>query len=1379
VLTEQAILTALPAGVDRDRGVARLSCFVTLRATGEAATLHATRFFADWPQALSGALPDLEVEIAGTGRVPSAVVSPAPESGLWRAIFAPGTPVEPHEPERWTQRPVATYAARAVHAYVVDLLARTAAGSPTTPPRSIDMLAGLDDASRAWAGLLDIPSASQLLGDGLVDTAAREHNAGLFEEPMSARLDGAVAGRLAESAAAAADRYDRETGRRIRVDGAYLPATAPIAGSSLQAELARFLVFHHRPEVPPTPLPDAAQLARDLDFERIQTALGGYGFLLRRLGLVIDLELPLDAVRPDESRIRIVPPPADLPERRLPWTAYRLPGPDGSPAFWPAPRPEPVGERVADGLLDLGFGERYSLAQVDVDSAAFKTLNAALATTARALLPRPVGSPDTDAAPALRSTGLAVLHDRRAEALHGKLASGHNMLVGLAAGDPPTLYAEDVTRGYRIDVTQRRHAGSWHSLHARRGHYITVGQAAGALAEDVDDEGFTQLALGQQAQPPGAAADPTAPVYLHESLARWEGWSLSAPRPGLALSRSPHAPTPGDPDSQPVPDRNDALPDGVPLEVTFHVQPGSLPRLRVGGEYQVRARAVDLAGNGPTIAEADALLGAFDAAGVPQPVLPQRRPFEFRRFDPLAAPAVVPRRADTEGESVEHAVLRSDHDVSAPDYAADTGYAATTERHVAPAKAALQDAELLGCFDAAIGSGDPGAVQAAYTVALRESGRLGEVGGGEVVRPEEQLELPYLPDPWSVGTALVGLPGLAAGTVTRVQPDGTMASEPDQLPGQPPQPGVLLVDWGTPQSWWQARPFRLLVVEGSGPPAWDAATRVLTVALPKAARVDVQVSSLPDEQHLDEHGAWRALLDVAAAQDVPALRQLARTGRLWAVSPARTVRLVHALQHPLHVPDVLVLGATRLRSSTSAILAGEIRIHAASTDRVDVAASWQEWADEPRPGGDDAPSRRERTAVALTQQVHLRRDVASEPPAGDRAQAARFTEADDLLVLGAGPRSGDVPEFLSAHELHDTKHRRIAYRAVATSRFREYFRPDLVTPPQALTRESEPVWVDVPSSAPPPPPQLLYAVPLFGWERGGEGRTRTTRRRGGGLRLFLSRQWHASGDGELLGAVLWPGSASCPVPAALDRLVTRWGFDPVWPAAPPPPTPGAQHFTRGVAVGEDLPLLEDPAQRVSVVGHEVEFDAARDLWTCDVELDLGEAYTPFVRLALARYQPSSIAGAHLSAVTTAQIVQVTPERTVSLTAASDDPLLLSLAVTGPAHGAAWQTGGVPFPYGSDVEVSVEERDDAIADPDIGWRRVDQPAVLDHGPPTRGALVRYSGRVRLPDGHVPGRHRVVVVERERLAADPEPFWAPAGAAARPTSTRVVFAETFVI
>ena len=41
----------------------------------------------------------------------------------------------------------------------------------------------------------------------------------------------------------------------------------------------------------------------------------------------------------------IVEPDVDLPQVSTPWTAYAFAGPDGEPAFWPAPRPEPVGER--------------------------------------------------------------------------------------------------------------------------------------------------------------------------------------------------------------------------------------------------------------------------------------------------------------------------------------------------------------------------------------------------------------------------------------------------------------------------------------------------------------------------------------------------------------------------------------------------------------------------------------------------------------------------------------------------------------------------------------------------------------------------------------------------------------------------------------------------------------------------------------------------------------------------------------------------------------------------------------------------------------------------------------------------------------------------
>lgn len=138
--------------------------------------------------------------------MPSAVVSDPPDQDLWWALFPAPTPFVPHEPERWTQRPVATFAARALHGDVVDLLARVAASSPTAPPPSLDMLATLDDASRAWAGLLDIPAPSQYVGDGPLDTAQRQRIAGLYSEPMAERLEAAVARRLAEAAARAAAR---------------------------------------------------------------------------------------------------------------------------------------------------------------------------------------------------------------------------------------------------------------------------------------------------------------------------------------------------------------------------------------------------------------------------------------------------------------------------------------------------------------------------------------------------------------------------------------------------------------------------------------------------------------------------------------------------------------------------------------------------------------------------------------------------------------------------------------------------------------------------------------------------------------------------------------------------------------------------------------------------------------------------------------------------------------------------------------------------------------------------------------------------------------------------------------------------------------------
>jgi hypothetical protein len=74
------------------------------------------------------------------------------------------------------------------------------------------------------------------------------------------------------------------------------------------------------------------------------------------------------------------------------------------------------------------------------------------------------------------------------------------------------------------------------------------------------------------------------------------------------------------------------------------------------------------------------------------------------------------------------------------------------------------------------------------------------------------------------------------------------------------------------------------------------------------------------------------------------------------------------------------------------------------------------------------------------------------------------------------------------------------------------------------------------------------------------------------------------------------------------------------------------------------PLVENgaPAQLFGLLR---EWNADRKLWFVDVELDTGAAYWPMLSLAVARWQPRSIAGAELSKVVRCHFVQLAPDRT--------------------------------------------------------------------------------------------------------------------------------------
>ena len=131
-----------------------------------------------------------------------------------------------------------------------------------------------------------------------------------------------------------------------------------------------------------------------------------------------------------------------------------------------------------------------------------------------------------------------------------------------------------------------------------------------------------------------------------------------------------------------------------------------------------------------------------------------------------------------------------------------------------------------------------------------------------------------------------------------------------------------------------------------------------------------------------------------------------------------------------------------------------------------------------------------------------------------------------------------------------------------------------------------------------------------------------------------------------------------------QKFVTHWGRDPIWGSDAPVPGPYIHQFPLRAAVGHSVSLLEAPGHQATVVGHTPEFDQERKLWYCDVQLDAGTSYFPFVKLALARYQPHSIPGQHLSKVVFPDFTQLVAERTAALD--QDRKVGVRVSLRGPA-----------------------------------------------------------------------------------------------------------------
>ncbi|SCF20193.1 hypothetical protein GA0074695_4293 [Micromonospora viridifaciens] len=672
------------------------------------------------------------------------------------------------------------------------------------------------------------------------------------------------------------------------VTRAYAAAADSVADPAVTKE--QLAIFHGPADVARAAAPEPA--FPKVDFHRAVSLLREHPHVLTMLGLILELDLTAADIPHSDAdsaaRVRVRWPASPVPVES-PWTAYEF----GSLHFLPASSGD-----IRSGQLDLADDDKWQVITVDVDGAVGK-----LRETAHALL----GSAEADppaVLPTLRSAGLQLARTNRSQILADKAAQGRSNLAKGSLTDR-VYTADDLVLGYRVDVRPQK-SNTWFSLHCRQARYTVDGLPIGPPV--VTEEGHLK---------PHAAVQDGTGLRTDEIVARWDGWSLAVRRPTF--------------DGRPaMGSTTDAARDLIPytFRIDFDVVPGSLPELRFGKAYQLRARVVDMAGGGLRVDDPD-------AAKSPTAEIP------YTRYEPVPPPEVVtpenllvPDRdhpgkmlVDEKrlgpGGTVERLVVRTSPTpagFSPAEFIGDPAYPANDRRSVVAPSTTFQLAEQHGVFSVNEETG--------WRRAVRSAG----------LAPDQAL-----PDPMSLGAAaaLLAEPGGLTETVTDARP--WAGAWPDHEPKH-----IELV----PGDRNDKIALRWLASGNPVAPSEDAQSTTVRVTVPPGEHVMVELSSAILQDHLD----WFSLKKLISA---PEADLAAITGRHPMLTPPRRLELVHAVRKPLAAPTGSWT-TERPEKSTYAVLRPHdkaLGLHTPSTAQLTVQAAWCEWGDaaEPTPAAASLP----------------------------------------------------------------------------------------------------------------------------------------------------------------------------------------------------------------------------------------------------------------------------------------------------------------------------------------------------------------------------------------------------------------------------------------
>jgi len=1055
-----------------------------------------------------------------------------------------------------------------------------------------------------------------------------------------------------------------------------LSAPGPDADGVVAEELAGWEAPEQIGEPPP---PVRRRTAEPPDFHRTVALLREHPAVLRALGLIIDVELA-GALPAAAATIRVSWPGHPLDARIVPlWTSYEF---DGE-TFLPARAGE-----IRGGLLDLAGvkasapgarsaadGQRWEVATVDVDGGVARLRDAARALAARR-------------APGGRRDGGGTRFAERAAAPGGPpaaalpaLRSGGLQLVqrrraddlvprlpiDVAGVDPdgadaPRLSAGDLVLGYRLDV-ERQGEDLWRSLTLREATYF-LGGTDSLEVTGVEEGHLKPRAMAQEV---GDGDDGgRGGLRADEVVARWTGWSLAVPRP--VFDRSINRLTPGR-----------MLPLPFELDWTMAPPDGSLPALRFGTQYRLRVRIADIAGTG---LELDDVTGSDRATEL----------VPYQRYEPVGSPVIPPPPGLVDPDGTVHPevvgpggasdrlVVRSD-----PAGSGDAGahLPANDRRAILPPATTFDVVEQWGVLD--------GADETTWERAARAM-KLTADGTPEV----EALDaVPDLRDP-------------AAAGVTAVLRD---------IDGESGSGHLVDKQW---DRWPAAGDRSVQLVAGAlgSAPSVDWQDGVLVVSLPSAGEAVLELSSF---LRLDELGRLAIKRWLTADGE-----DLAVSGRHPMVTPAHTLRLVHAVRRPLGTPRGMFEADRGPGETTLRLRAPQglplLDLDPASTLQLDIVAEWDDIVDDPA----EERGRIERRVVALPPLVITRDAVA-------------------------------LPELRL--ELGDTKNRLITFKAAATGRFREFFDD---ADDEAFVARSTLGQDRARSTVQPPAPVLLSAVPgslwsdpevPAGWSTTVGSRLVRTRL-GSRIHLELARPWFLTGEGEMLAVVAVDDSAGFAAPPLeLRPFTSQVARDRVYDAIAQVPDPPDRWVTASMLPGQGSPdlvaLPEIPTRALAAVrGYDVSYADGRCFADIAVTGVADHLYCPLVQLVVARYQRQCLEGLALSALVRSEFVPLLPRRELVAERAAEG-LRVTLNGVGPASNVGRRNRVDAHLERLDApdDVPVDAVDLAALGPDAGgipaWVRIAGSAVFaDLGSPLPILPV--------PEG--PGPMRLVVREAERFFVD---------------------------